>query len=64
MRQKYDAEGWLEGQRDQLCTSPREILLLVDVAENSVTDIAHSMHHTHPETATAAVDRGAQAFGF
>ena len=40
-----------------------EILLLVDVPESRVTRIEHSVHHTHPETASGAIGWGTQAFG-
>jgi hypothetical protein len=40
-----------------------EILLMVDVHENRVSDIEHSVHHRHPEAAVGGVGWGTEAFG-
>ena len=40
-----------------------EILLLVDVPENRVSDIERSVHRHHPEAAIGGVSWGTEAFG-
>jgi len=40
-----------------------EILLLVDVPENRVSEIERSVHRHHPETAIGGVGWGTEAFG-